>query len=47
MNMMKSLGDKEKGGHVIRGTTTAACTFESGHLTLVSGAGEGEVVSMA
>ena len=23
----------------------AACTFESGHLTLVSGAGEGEVVS--
>ena len=22
----------------------AACTFESGHLTLVSGAGEGEVV---
>ena len=23
----------------------AACTFESGHVTLVSGAGEGEVVS--
>ena len=23
----------------------AACSFESGHLTLVSGAGEGEVVS--
>ena len=23
----------------------AACAFESGHLTLVSGAGEGEVVS--
>ena len=23
----------------------AACVFESGHLTLVSGAGEGEVVS--
>ena len=42
-------GEREKGGHVLRDTTSrgqaAACTFESGHLTLVSGAGEGEVVS--
>ena len=37
-------GEREKGGHVLR-DTTAACAFESGHLTLVSGAGEGEVVS--
>ena len=29
-------------GHYV---PAAACTFESGHLTLVSGAGEGEVVS--
>ena len=28
-----------------KGLTAAACAFESGHLTLVSGAGEGEVVS--
>ena len=34
--------EREKGGHVL---PAAACTFESGHLTLVSGAGEGEVVS--
>ena len=33
------------GGHVLKDTTAAACAFESGHLTLVSGAGEGEVVS--
>ena len=30
---------------MLRDTTSRACTFESGHLTLVSGAGEGEVVS--
>ena len=28
-----------------KGLPAAACAFESGHLTLVSGAGEGEVVS--
>ena len=33
------------GGHVLKDTTAAACAFESGQLTLVSGAGEGEVVS--
>ena len=38
-------GEREKGGHVLRDTIAAACAFESGHLTLVSGAGEGEVVS--
>ena len=35
---------REKGGHVLRATTSRGA-FESGHLTLVSGAGEGEVVS--
>ena len=38
-------GEREKGGHLLRELPAAACTFESGHLTLVSGAGEGEVVS--
>ena len=28
-----------------QGTLAAACAFESGHLTLMNGAGEGEVVS--
>ena len=30
---------------MLKDTTAAACVFESGHLTLVSGAEEGEVVS--
>jgi len=30
---------------VLRTPLAAACAFESGHLTLLSGAGEGEVVS--
>ena len=29
----------------VRTPLAAACAFESGHLTLTSGAGEGEVVS--
>ena len=39
-------GEREKGGHVLRDTTSRGLCrrFESGHLTLVSGAGEGEVL---
>ena len=36
-------GEREKGRHA-QGPLAAACAFESGHLTLLSGAGEGEVV---
>ena len=42
---MSGGGEREKGGHVLRTPLAAACAFESGHLTLLSGAGEGEVVS--
>ena len=39
-------GQRGKKEDMCNGTLpAAACTFESGHLTLVSGAGEGEVVS--
>ena len=40
-------GEREKGGlgHVLRTPLAAACASESRHLTLVSGAGAGEVVS--
>ena len=38
-------GEGEKGGHVLRDTTSRGLCVQSGHLTLVSGAGEGEVVS--
>ena len=41
---MSGGGEREKGGHVLRTLPAAPCAFESGHLTLVSGAGEGEVV---
>ena len=30
---------------MLRDTTSRGCSFESGHLTLMSGTGEGEVVS--
>ena len=38
-------GGREKGEHALRTPLAAACAFESGHLKLLSGAGEGEVVS--
>ena len=38
-------GGMEKGGHVLKDTLAAACAFELGHLTLLSGVGDGEVVS--
>ena len=38
-------GEREKGGHVLRDTTSRGLCVRVWPLTLVSGAGEGEVVS--